>query len=127
MSAPLAPPPTTCKDFYSMIALPAMPFGLLKKAMTSLAVLVLTISIAACDIGSSSNAPDLPPAQVIEKASPAMQAANSFHFSMDTSKLDKPLPGIFVSKASGDVAKPDKLSADVTATYFGIVVNIKAV
>ncbi len=99
----------------------------LKKSAALLAALALTISITACDMGSSSNTPDLPPAQVIEKAVPAMQQASSFHFDMDTSKLLKPLPGIFISKASGDVAKPDKLSADVTATYFGITVNIKAV
>lgn len=100
---------------------------LLKKATTLLPVLMLAMFVASCDVGSSSNAPDLPPAQVIEKAAPAMQEASSFHFGLDTSKLVKPLPGIFLSKASGDVAKPDKLSADVTATYFGITVNIKAV
>src|SRR5438552_8449778 len=100
---------------------------LLKKIATPLATLMLALSIAACDIGTSSNAPALAPAQVIEKAAPAMQQANTFHFSLETSKLDKPVPGLFVSKASGDVAKPDKLSADVTATYAGIPINIKAV
>lgn len=105
-----------------------MPFSILmKKSATSLAALTLLMSVAACDTGSPTKAPDLAPAQVIEKAAPAVQGASSFHFSMDTTKLDKPLPGIFITKATGDVAKPDKLSADVTATYFGITVNIKAV
>src|SRR5436305_14725553 len=93
-------------------------------AVGALAVMLVS---AACDNGSPTNTPDLTPAQVVEKAAPAIQAANSFHFSLETSKLDKPLPGLFITKAEGDVAKPDKLSADVTASFSGLPLNIKAV
>lgn len=99
----------------------------LRKYIRVFAILALAVSITACDIGSSGNAPDLPPAQVIEKAAPAIQAATSFHFNMETSKLDTPLPGIFITKASGDVARPDKLSAEVSASYSGIPITIKAI
>jgi lipoprotein LprG len=67
----------------------------------------------------------LTPQQVIEKAVPAIQEANSFHFTYEASKPDKPLPGIFIVSVEGDAAKPDKLVADVTGTASGINVNIK--
>ena len=54
----------------------------------------------------------LTPQQVIEKAVPAIQGANSFHFTYEASKPDKPVPGIFIISAAGDAAKPDKLVAD---------------
>src|SRR5262245_56698649 len=98
-----------------------------RKLWVVLGGLALVLAVAACDTGSPTKEPDLTPAQVIEKAGPAMQAANSFHFNMEARKLDKLLPGIYISKASGDVAKPDKLSADVNAIAFGVPVNIKAV
>ena len=97
------------------------------KIVVALVGVVLVMLVGACDIGSPTKQPDLTPAQVIEKAGPAMQAANSFHFSMEASKLDQLLPGIYISKASGDVQKPDKLSADVNAIAYGVPVNIKAV
>ena len=69
----------------------------------------------------------LPPDQVIQKSASAMQAVNSFHFALDTSKLQKAMPGLFITKAEGDVVKPDKLSGDVTAAYSGVPINVKVV
>jgi hypothetical protein len=71
--------------------------------------------------------PSLPPDQVIQKAGPAMQAANSFHFTLETGKVAKAPPGIFIMGVDGDVAKPNKLAGDVSATYSGIPVKIKVV
>jgi hypothetical protein len=67
----------------------------------------------------------LTPQQVIERAVPAIQGANSFHFTYEASKPDKPVPGIFIIEAEGDAAKPDKLVADVTGAASGININIK--
>jgi lipoprotein LprG len=71
--------------------------------------------------------PSLPADQVLQKAAPAIQAVNSFHFTMETGKLPKAPPGIFINGVDGDVAKPNKLTGDVTATYSGIPVKIKVV
>jgi hypothetical protein len=71
--------------------------------------------------------PDLPPEQVIEKSATAMQTANSFHFTLETSKLQKAMAGLFVSGAEGDIAKPDKLKASVSATFAGIPINVQAI
>jgi lipoprotein LprG len=85
-----------------------------------LAALVLLVS-------GCGEPPDLTPEQVIEKAAPALQAANSFHFALETSKLQKPMPGLFVSGAEGDVVKPDKLKASVNALFGGLPINVQAV
>jgi outer membrane lipoprotein-sorting protein len=89
-------------------------------------LVLLSISMVVFASGCG-DAEKLPPDQVIQKSVNAMQGANSFHFTMDTSKLQKPVPGIFITRAEGDVAKPDKLAGDVSGTASGIPVNIKAV
>lgn len=79
----------------------------------------LVASLAACGGPES-----MEPAKVIEKAVPAIQGANSFHFTLSTSKIQKAPPGIFITGVDGDVLKPDKLTGSVTATYSGIPVKI---
>jgi lipoprotein LprG len=89
-----------------------------------MAVVVLALSVAGC---GEPEKPNLTPDQVIQKAIPALQSANSFHFNLETSKLDKPQPGLFVTKADGDVVRPDKLVGDVSALVGGLPVQIKVV
>lgn len=94
---------------------------LLKPVSLAIGALVL-MSASGCG-----DTPSLPAEQVIQKAAPAIQAANSFHFTLETGKVPKAPPGIFINGVDGDVAKPNKLSGDVTATYSGIPVKIKVV
>jgi lipoprotein LprG len=94
----------------------------MKKAPALLSVASLLVVASACG-----DTPSLPADQVIQKAGPAMQNANSFHFTMDTSKVAKPPPGIFLVGVDGDVAKPNKLAGDVSATYSGIPIKIQVV
>ncbi|HEY0071358.1 MAG TPA: LppX_LprAFG lipoprotein [Chloroflexia bacterium] len=96
----------------------------LRKCLAPIAVGVLVVSAAGC---GDPEKPNLTPDQVIEKAIPALQNANSFHFNLETSKIDKPQPGLFVTKADGDVIRPDKLVGEVSALAFGLPVNIKIV
>ena len=70
---------------------------------------------------------DLTPEQVIEKAAPAMQAANSFHVTLETGNIQKTPPGLFLISADGDVVKPDKLQADVSATFGGLPIAVKVI
>ena len=69
----------------------------------------------------------LPPDKIIERAVPAMQAANSFHFVLETGKPEQPPAGIFISRAEGDVVKPDKLAGDLSALFSGLPINVKVV
>ena len=96
----------------------------LRKYLAPVAVAALVITSAGC---GDPEKPNLTPDQVIEKAIPALQNANSFHFNLETSKVDKPQFGLFVTKADGDVARPDKLVGDVSALASGLPVNIKVV
>lgn len=95
-----------------------------KYAATAAAGLLI---LAASGCGDSPTPVKLTPEQITGKAVPALQAATSFHFTLETSKLQKPMPGVFVTKANGDVVKPDKLAGDVSATAMGLPVNIKVV
>jgi lipoprotein LprG len=92
-----------------------------------LVLVVLVVLAALLSLSACGEPEKLPPDQVIQKSAPAMQAVNSFHFALDTSKLAKPMPGLFITKAQGDVVKPDKLAGDVTAAYSGVPINIKVV
>jgi len=88
--------------------------------MAYLAALVALLAAAGC--GGPS---DLPADQVIQKTAPAMQAATSFHFTIDTTKPAKPVAGLYITGAQGDVVKPDKLLCDVQATYAGLAITAK--
>ena len=91
-----------------------------KKGAAALALGAVLVSAVRCG-----EPEQLTPQQVIEKAVPAIQGANSFHFTYEASKPDKPLPGIFITRVDGDAAKPDKLVADVAGVAANINVNIK--
>ena len=93
----------------------------MKRAAVLLAALVVVL------VGGCGEAEKLPPEKIIEKAVPAIQAANSFHFMLETSKPDKPPAGIFISRAEGDVVKPDKLAGDLSALFSGLPINVKVV
>jgi lipoprotein LprG len=95
-----------------------------KKPLALAVMFVLILGVSGC--GDSAPA-SLPADQVLQKASPAIQAANSFHFTLDTGKVLKAPPGIFITGVDGDVLKPSKLAGDVTALYSGIPVKIKVV
>ncbi len=91
------------------------------KARVGVVVVALGVVTALAACGGPDN---LPPDQIIGKAVPAINAANSFHFTLETSKIQKAPPGIFITGVDGDVLKPDKLSGSVSATYSGIPVKI---
>lgn len=95
-----------------------------RKLLAPVVVGALVMSAAGC---GDPEKPNLTLDQVIEKAIPALQSANSFHFNLETSKIDKPQPGLFITKADGDVLRPDKLVGDVDALAFGLPVSIKII
>ncbi len=96
----------------------------LLKRSTALLLALLSVAVMASCGDQPQN---LPADQVIQKAVPAMQAANSFHFTLQTSKIQKPLPGLYVTGVDGDVVKPDKLAGDVTGDYSGVPIKVQVV
>ena len=94
------------------------------KARVGAAIIAMAFVALLAACGGPDN---LPPDKVIEKAVPAIGAAKSFHFTLETSKLKKAPPGIFITGVDGDVLKPDKLVGSVSATYSGIPVKINVI
>ncbi len=96
--------------------------GTTLKGAAVLSAALLVVLASGCG-----EAEKLPPEKIIEKAVPAIQAANSFHFILESDKPDKPPAGIFISRAEGDVVKPDKLAGDLNALFSGLPINVKVV
>lgn len=91
-------------------------------------ILVIVSALCAALGVSACGGPDaLSADQIIGKAVPAINAVNTFHFTLATSKIQKAPPGIFITGVDGDVQKPDKLVGSVTAAYSGIPVKINVV
>jgi LppX_LprAFG lipoprotein len=97
------------------------------RSMLNGARCILLLLLVACAATGCGGPESLPADQVISKAASAIQGATSFHFTFEAAKPDKPLPGLFLTKADGVAAKPDKLSATVNATFGGIPVTLKAI
>ena len=93
-----------------------------RKLAPMLVLLIVVAGLAGCGEPEK-----LPPDKIIERAVPAIQAANSFHFKLETGKLSKAPPGLFISRVDGDVVKPDKLMGDMGAMYSGLPINVKVV
>lgn len=94
------------------------------RSRCAIAILATLVMLTAYGCGEPEK---LPPGKIIEKAVPAIQAATSFHFTLETSKPDKPPAGLFISKAEGDVVKPDKLAGNLSALFSGLPINVKVV
>lgn len=89
-------------------------------ALALLSVLVLVLAMTACG--------EAPPsaATVLKNAQTKFDQTKSFHFTLTASHLgDKdPLP---ITSATGDVERPDKLSASATVVTAGFTVNEKLI
>src|SRR5205809_1092238 len=69
--------------------------------------------------------PAPPPTEIIQKAVPAANAITSMHFTLNTNKLAKYPSSLFLTKATGDVVRPDKIQATATALLSGFAVEVK--
>lgn len=74
---------------------------------------------------TSSSAPKLTATDILTKSYDAMQAAKSFHFELTHSTGGTSVgSGITMTKAAGDIATPDKLSAKITGSLMGATVDV---
>lgn len=84
--------------------------------------LVLLLALSAC------GDPPVPPAaDIVSKSVTAMRDITSLHFLIDTNKLDKYPAGLFITRAEGDVARPDKLRATAKALLVGSAIQVQVV
>jgi hypothetical protein len=93
--------------------------------ISSILLVIASMVLAGC---SSSSSVKLTPQDILNKTSESMQAVNSFHFALDQVGGGTPITmGIEMTKASGDIVKPDKIQTTISATAMGAVVEVKMV
>jgi len=84
----------------------ALPGGALRRLLTG-AVAGLFLVLAACGTSTTAKTSPLTAAQLIQKGSDNFAQDNALHFTLTASDI---APGLFaVTKAQGDVVRPDKL------------------
>ena len=99
----------------------------MKKSLCLVTALVLLISamFTGC---SSSSAENLAPADVLTQSYESMQAATSFHFTMEHNTAGTPISkNILMTNLSGDIVSPDKLQATITGTYSDVAIEVSLV
>jgi hypothetical protein len=106
--------------------------GFVVPVRASLVAIVLVVVLAACGGGSDkpkdggAKQPD--PATLLNEAAGHMEQVKSFHFALDHEKGTSPIVlGLNMSRAEGDVVRPDRLRADVEAAAGGIGLKLKLV
>jgi hypothetical protein len=89
--------------------------------------MVLSVIITGCSKAAPSPTP-LTAAEIISKSGENMQAVNSFHFLLDQVGGGTPITmGIEMTKAEGDIVRPDKLQATIFGTAMGMSLEVKLV
>ncbi len=96
------------------------------KITVSVIMMILLMVIAASCAGAKTSS--LTAENIISKASDQMQAASSFHFVLDQTGGGTPIAmGIEMTKAEGDIVKPDKLKVTITGTVSGMSIAVQMV
>lgn len=86
---------------------------------------VLSLVFAGC---SSKSAAAMSAPDVLSKSYDTMQTVKSFHFVLEHNEDGTPIgSGIVMTKAEGDVVKPDELKATITGTAMGMTVKVELV
>lgn len=91
---------------------------------TALMVLVCIV-FTGCSARSSEN---LTTEEILAKSYDSMQAAKSFHFTMEHDTAGTPISkSILMTKLAGDIVSPDKLKATITGTYSDMAIEVSLV
>ena len=72
--------------------------------------------------------PALSAAEIISKSYDAMQGLNSFHFLLDQTGGSTPIAlGIEMTKAEGDIVRPDKMQMTMSGTVANMAIDVKLI
>jgi hypothetical protein len=122
-------------------ARPAAPVHPTARPSRLLPLLVLLLVLAACGSGKKNNnggqvqngriatpTPALSAQDLLNAADQTTEALQSFHFVLTHENGSTPIANnISMTKADGDVLKPDRFKATVTGTLSGFTVNAKVI
>ncbi len=100
-------------------------------ALAVLSCLCLILLPACAKTASTPATPSPTPlsaAQVLDSGSQKLEAAGSFHFALDQVGGGTPIAmGIEMTKASGDLVKPDKLKTVIVGTAAGFSIQVQVI
>lgn len=100
----------------------------MKRSICLLAALSMVTLFVFSGCAAKPAAVVLTPAEVLTKSYDNMQAVKSFHFLLDHTGGGTPISsGIQMTKAEGDLVKPDKLQTTITGTFMGSTIEVSLV
>lgn len=111
-----------------------MPHGTIRPSRRALlfALGLLALALAACGgndkpkTAATAVRPD--PAALLRQSADRIEQAKSFHFLLDHEKGNTPIVlGLRMSRAEGDVVRPERLRADVDAAAGGVTLKLRLV
>ncbi len=88
------------------------------------------LALAACGGGepATPTPAGLSPREVLDGAAEAMAQVASFSYSLDNQGGETPLPaGLSMKSARGVMVKPDKMTAEIKASFSGFFVEVKVI
>ena len=98
-------------------------------AICIVAVVLAASLLSACGKGAPPSLPSsLSAAEVIDRCMQSMDAAESFHFKLEHDGGGTPIAlGLVMDEAEGDIARPDRLKVEVSATMMGLPIEVEVI
>lgn len=101
------------------------------KSRSRIAIVIVSIALAASLLSACGKAAPPSPlaaSQVIDRCMQSMDAANSFHFEIEHDGGGTPIAmGLVMNEAEGDIARPDRLKAKISATMMGLFIEVEVI
>ena len=101
------------------------------KSRSGIAISIVVVVLAACLLSGCGKA--APPSsmtalEVVDRCMQSMDAAESFHFELDHDGGGTPIAmGLVMNEAEGDIARPDRLKVEVSATMRGLFIEVEVI
>jgi hypothetical protein len=100
----------------------------MKKYVWTLTILLIVFVLNFSGCSQAPAATTLSASDILNKSSDSMKAVNSFHFLLNHMGGGTPITmGIEMTKAEGDVVRPDKMQATINGTAMGMSIEVKVV
>jgi hypothetical protein len=90
------------------------------------AVLLALVALLVA-VGCGSDEEGAPATELVRQSAESTGDVQSFHFALDVQNVETGGSGLQLTGAEGDVAVPDRASADVTGTFSGVPISTQVI